>query len=58
MKTIKEMTEIMLAYESGEQIENQYKGEWILCEKPKWNWSICDYRVKPKPKYAPFSTAE
>ena len=58
MKTTKEMIDVMQAYERGEQIENYYKGEWILCEKPKWNWDICDYRVKPKTKYVPFETAE
>ena len=57
-RTTKEMAEIMLAYERGEQIENYYKGEWVLAKYPKWNWEYVDYRVKPKPKYVPFETAE
>lgn len=59
MKTTKEMIDIMQAYESGEQIEIMNKfGEWIYIDKPIWNWAIFDYRVKPKPKYVPFDTAE
>ena len=58
MKTIKEMIEIMLAYDRGEQIERYYDHEWILAKNPKWNWGDTDYRVKPKPKYVPFETAE
>ena len=57
-RTTKEMAEIMLAYDRGEQIENYYKGEWVLAKYPKWNWEYVDYRVKPKPKYVPFETAE
>lgn len=58
MKTIKEMTEVMLAYERGEQIENHYHGGWILCEEPKWNWGYVDYRVKPNPEFRPFKSVE
>ena len=59
MKTTKEMIEVMQAYEIGEQIEIMNKfGEWIYIDKPIWNWAIFDYRVKPKPKYVPFDTAE
>ena len=58
MKTVHEMIQIMQAYERGEQIENYCHGEWILCEKPKWNWEYADYRVKPKPEFRPFKTAE
>ena len=59
MKTIKEMTDIMLAFDRGEQIEFRYREiEWRDTNKPIWDWNHFDYRVKPKPKYAPFSTAE
>ena len=59
MKTTKEMIEGMQAYDRGEQIEIMNKfGEWIYIDKPIWNWVIFDYRVKPKPKYVPFDTAE
>ena len=63
MKTIKEMVDIMQACERGEQIEFCYTDEVIKVwqdtnGKPLWNWGDTDYRVKPKPKYVPFETAE
>ena len=58
MKTTKEMIEIMQAYERGEQIEAGYNGVWVDIDMPEWNWENVDYRVKPKPKYVPFETAE
>ena len=59
MKTIKEMTDIMLAFDRGEQIEFRYREiEWRDTNKPIWDWNHFDYRVKPKPKYVPFETAE
>ena len=59
MKTTKEKIEIMLAFDRGEQI--QFLNEdnnWEDTDCPTWNWGIYDYRVKPKPKYVPFETAE
>ena len=59
MKTIKEMTDIMLAFDRGEQIEFRYREiEWRDTNKPIWDWNHFDYRVKPKTKYVPFETAE
>ena len=63
MKTTKEMIEVMKAYERGEQIEFCYNDEnikvWENTDgEPLWNWGDTDYRVKPKPKYVPFDTAE
>lgn len=60
MKTIKEMIEIMLAFDRGEHIEkSRYLNPrtWFEC-KPEWDWHHFDYRVKPKTKYIPFDTAE
>ena len=63
MKTTKEMTEIMLAYERGEQIEFISKdlrssADWTtMTQEPEWNWSDFDYRVKPKPIYRPYKNA-
>ena len=60
MKTTKEMAEIMLAFERGEQIEFISKdlsssADWTtMTQEPEWNWSDFDYRVKPKPKYRPY----
>ena len=57
MKTIKEMIEVMQAYERGEQIEESIDQKvWFTCE-PIWNWAKCDYRVKKK-VYVPFDTPE
>ena len=53
MKTTKEMAEIMLAFERGEQIEFMSKdlrssAVWTkMTKEPEWNWSDFDYRVKP-----------
>ena len=62
MKDIDEMIEVMQAYKNGEQIEFCYTDEvikvWEDTGKPLWNWGDTDYRVKPKPKYVPFDTAE
>ena len=59
MKTTKEMIDVMQAYERGERIEclNEF-GEWESYGTPTWDWFHKDYRVKPKPKYVPFETAE
>lgn len=60
MKTIKEMIEVMQAFERGEQIEakslnNDIYG-WDETKEPFWDWHNLDYRVKPN--YVPFDTAE
>lgn len=61
MKTTKEMIEIMQAYERGEQIEYKIKSfmcddKWLPMdnEKPEWDFTDFDYRVKPKPTYRPY----
>lgn len=63
MKTTKEMIEVMEAFERGEKIEVRdaiclEDGIWESTNSPLWNWSSCDYRVKPKKKYVPFDTVE
>ena len=63
MKTTKEMIEVMQAYERGEQIECKKLWVesdlfWREVENPSWNWYGYDYRIKTKPKYVPFDTAE
>ena len=62
MKTIKEMIEVMQAYDRGEQIEVHHsyihKDYWVACGTPAWDWDNFDYRVKPKKSYVPFDTAE
>ena len=59
MKTTKEKIEVMQAYERGEQIQFlNINNDWKDTESPTWNWCIYDYRVKPKPKYVQFETAD
>ena len=59
MKTIKEMIEVMQAYERGEKIECfNDEEQWRDVNNPIWDWLHNDYRVKPKTKYVPFDTAE
>lgn len=61
MKTIKEMVDIMQAYQEGEQIQiyNKMHKQWIdLEDEPNWNWSLQDYRVKPKPDFRPFKSVD
>ena len=57
MKTIKEMIDVMQAYESGEQIECFNDEQWKDVKNPVWDWLHNNYRVKQK-KYVPFDTAE
>ena len=58
--TTKEMIEVMQAYDRGEQIERRDRcgNNWFLAPVPSWDWVQYEYRVKPKPKYVPFETAE
>lgn len=63
MKTIKEMTEVMLAYEKGEQIQRsciRLRDGWTDISEPEWNWEVFKYRVKSKSKtkFVPFETIE
>ena len=60
MKTIKEMIDVMQAYEEGAQIQIKpsYTTEWSDTNITWWNWSDFDYRVKPKKSYVPFHTPE
>lgn len=49
--TTQEMIEVMQAYDRGEAIEVHFIGSesgWVTMERPFWNWSECNYRVKPK----------
>ena len=57
MKTIKEIIEVMKAYDMGEKIQCFNDEQWKDVNYPVWDWLHNDYRVKPK-KYVPFDTAE
>ena len=50
--TIKQMIEVMQAYEDGKKIEVKAKrvdDNWSWTPYPSWNWAACDYRIKPEP---------
>lgn len=51
MKTIDELTAIMLAYKNGASIERRPLGtiDWLHCSEPKWDWVTADYRVVNTP---------
>ncbi len=58
MKTTKEMIEVMQAFEAGKEIEfySDTSHDWVYISiKPIWNWGEFDYRIKPQPKYVPFT---
>lgn len=45
------MISVMQAAKRGEEIQVNAKGSdkyWMTSRVPNWNWSQCDYRVKPK----------
>lgn len=54
MPTIKEMVEVMQAYEAGSKIECTDKYDmpyqWRHTSGPDWDWSNYIYRVKPEPR--------
>lgn len=65
--TTKEMIEVMQAYERGEQIECRDLGteSWYPVNNdpdwsndPDWNMSDFEYRIKPKPTYRPYKSAQ
>lgn len=52
--TTKEQIEVMQAYLDGKTIECRSELEaklgWVEVSEPKWNWTACEYRIKPDPK--------
>ena len=50
MKSIKEMVEVMQAFDNGARVQyaSHDVDEWLLVESPTWNWFYYDYRVAPK----------
>ncbi len=53
---------VMQAYKEGAEIEYMkeclIEESWVTTSEPAWNWSACDYRIKPKPKYRPYNAKE
>jgi hypothetical protein len=53
MMSLKEKIEVMEAFHAGKAIEWRWVGEigeWMVTEKPLWNFADCNYRVKPDDK--------
>lgn len=50
---------IIKAYAEGEKIEviDPYEGEWEIIEDPNFTDGVNSYRVKKKPVYRPFGSA-
>lgn len=50
MKTIDEMVAVMVAFKCGQKIQltSDSRTQWIDVESPNWNWSLYDYRIKPR----------
>lgn len=46
-----EMIKVMQAYVDGEEIEYTRSGkDWRYSDDPEWDWSLFEYRIKPKPR--------
>lgn len=50
-----EAIRVMQAFVDGGEIEYVHKpmdaqNEWFSIKEPCWDWNLCRYRVKPKPK--------
>lgn len=56
MKTLQEKIAVMQAAAEGKAIEIWDGAMWCNIVDPGWNWSTCDYRVKPTPTKVYFIT--
>ena len=56
----RKVTEVMLAYADGKEIEFFTKGgrKWSRAIEPTFDWCNTNYRIKSEPKYRPFKDAE
>lgn len=62
---VEEMIAVMQAYADGKTIERRVaiceNNEWEITHEPSWDWSSCEYRIKPeppRPKHIPYKTIE
>lgn len=54
----KEAIRIMQAFVDGKEVQFKWGSMgWSSTDKPEWNWSAYDYRIKPTAKLRPW-TAE
>jgi len=50
MRTINEMVAVMVAFKCGQKIQltSDSRTQWMDVEAPNWNWSLYDFRIKPR----------
>ena len=54
-----EAIRIMQAYVDGKEVEFKWGSmDWNSTDKPEWNWSAYDYRIKPTAKLRPWTADE
>ena len=55
----KEAIRIMQAYVDGNGVEFKWGSmDWNSTDKPEWNWSAYDYRIKPTATLRPWTADE
>ena len=54
-----EAIRIMQAYVDGQEVEFKWGSmDWNSTDKPEWNWSAYDYRIKPTATLRPWTADE
>ena len=54
-----EAIRIMQAYVDGKEVEFKWGSmDWNSTDKPEWNWSAYDYRIKPTATLRPWTADE
>ena len=54
-----EAIRIMQAYVDGKEVEFKWGSmDWNSTDKPEWNWSAYDYRIKPAATLRPWTADE
>ncbi len=55
----KEAILVMQAYVDGKEVEFKWGSmDWNSTDKPEWNWSAYDYRIKPTATIRPWTADE
>ena len=55
----KEAIRVMQAYVDGKEVEFKWMSkDWNSTDKPEWNWSAYDYRIKPTATLRPWTADE
>lgn len=54
-----EAIRVMQAFADGKEVEFKWMSkDWNSTDKPEWNWSAYDYRIKPTAKLRPWTADE